>query len=295
MLSTERVKHIEDGHQLRPGVEPARGCRPLVGGQLHGAVADPAAADPGLGEARDALRGVVGGSPVQCGFDRLGRVRQDELLDQLLRGFLDQPGGAAVGVADNNAAVGVRKRRRFGAGQPEGGRVDDGHVPGVVPHEQRPVSRDPVQNGDVRELAAVLLLAEAGGQQPVRRRSGPRVRLWPCLRLPAVCRHAGLQQGVELVQAARGGDVQFAQAEPEPGGVAVGVDEAGGHGGAAEVQDFGRVQAGQVVVEAHNPALPDSQRGGMRAAPIHGDDVRVAQQQIEFQGLPTRFFSGGRW
>ena len=291
VLAAQGVQHVKDGHQLRPGMEPARRRCPLVGGQLHRAVADPAAADPRLGKTRDAFRGVVAGGPVQRGFDGLGRVRQDQLLDQLLGRFLDQPGGPAGGVADYHAAVGVRERRLFGVGQPERGGVDDGHVAGVVPHEQRPVSRDPVQDGDVREFAAVLLLAEAGGQKPARRRR----RLCRVPARGAVCRHAGLQQRVELVQSARGGDVQFAEAKPEPGGVAVRVDEAGSHGGAGEVQDLGRVQPVQVIVEAHNPALPDPQRGGMRAALVHGDDVRVAQQQIEFHGIPSVVLSGGRW
>ena len=156
-VSVKRVEHVEDRHELGSGVQPASGRCALVGGQFNGAVADPAAADARLREAGDAFGRVVPGGPVQRGFDGLEGVRQDQLLDELLRRLLDQPGGPAAGVADDHAAVGIGERRRFGACQPQRGGVHHGHVAGVVPDEQRPVPGDPVQHRNVRELSAVLL------------------------------------------------------------------------------------------------------------------------------------------
>ena len=64
-VAVERVEHVQDRHQLGPGMQPPRAAQPAGRRPFHGAVADPAAADPGLGEAGDAFGSVVPGGPVQ--------------------------------------------------------------------------------------------------------------------------------------------------------------------------------------------------------------------------------------
>ena len=117
VLAVQGVQHVKDRHQLRPGVEPARGRCPLVGGQFHRAVADPAAADPRLGEAGDAFRGVVAGGPVQRVFDGLAASTAGSAA------------GSAAGPFPGPARWAGRRRR---------GRSRRRRGPGTTPGRRRP-------------------------------------------------------------------------------------------------------------------------------------------------------------
>ena len=64
--------------------------------------------------------------------------------------------------------------------------------------------------------------------------------------------------------------------------MAVGIDEAWSDGGTVKIEYLNGVQAIQIVVQAHDAALPDAQRTGHRVVRIHGDDVCVPQEEVEF-------------
>ena len=120
----------------------------------------------------------------------------------------------------------------------------------------------------------MLGLAETSGEEPARAVAG--VGTGPGA-ANSVC-----QQPIQLIQAAGTGDVQLRQSQPEPRGVAVGIDEAGSDSGTAKIEHLNSVQAIQVLVQAHDAALPDAQRAGHRAVRIHGDDLCVPQEEVEF-------------
>jgi hypothetical protein len=140
-----------------------------------------------------------------------------------------------------------------------------------VPHEQRPLPRDAVQLGDVRERTAVLGLTETCGEKPA-------------LAVAPGAGNGAAEKLIQLFQAAGTGHVQFRQAQAEPGGVAMRIDEAWSDGGTAKVQYLKGVEPIQIVVEAHDASLPDAQRTGHRTGRIHGDDLCVPQEEVEFHG-----------
>ena len=152
MLPVERMQHVQDRHQLGAGMQPAVGRRPLVGGQLHRAVADPAAADPGLGKAGDALRrrssGWPGPARLRSSATEYGRIScwiscwavswTSPVGRPAPSRTITPPSGsgndAGSAPASRSAAVLTT------AMCPELCRMNSGRLPG-----------DPVQHGDVRE------------------------------------------------------------------------------------------------------------------------------------------------
>lgn len=100
----ERVQHVGGGHHLGPGVQRAAVAGELVGGELHRAVPDPAAADAGLGEARDALGEVVPGGGADGVSEGGHGVRQHLALHELLRGLFEESVGPSVRVPGDDAA-----------------------------------------------------------------------------------------------------------------------------------------------------------------------------------------------
>ncbi len=139
---------------------------------------------------------------------------------------------------------------------------------GDVPQVERPVSGDGVQPVNVGEPAVVVLVVET---RPIH----------PGVRLILKALYFGLQQSVELLEAAGWFKVDRGQAEAPPGGVAVRVDETWNHGGSVQHFDAGRGAAIEFFVESGYPSTEDSNavRGG--AAWFQGENVGIGQDQVE--------------
>src|SRR6185312_12388174 len=95
----------------------------------------------------------------------------------------------------------------------------------------------------------------------------------------------GLQQGVELVEAAGMLQVHRFQSEPPPRGVAVGVDEPGHDDGASQVDLGGRRAPLELLVEAGDAPVQDADAVGPGPGVLQGDDVGAAQDQVQVHAV----------
>lgn len=255
-------------HELDPQGQSAAVPEQLVGAQLDGAVAEEPATDTRLGTGRDPL--VEAGSGGQ--LDRVG---------QLLLG-VGQPQPACGGHgALGEEAVLVRRPVRQ---QLQHGGVDDAGVPGVVHQEDLAAVADPVQF-DGGQMPAQGPLVVPGDVHPGARRGRPPGRR--------------VHDGEDVLDPLARGDARRAGLQPGPGQVDMAVDEAGQHGGAAQVDDLAGGQRGHGLIHTDDPPPPDAQVVGDGMPGVHREDARVRQSRTEHGqsvrrrswGLTARDFS----
>src|SRR5699024_12676102 len=106
---------------------------------LDGGVADPAVGDAAFAEGGDALLRIVGGGEVDRLDEGVERIGPDEVLDEGLRGLLEQPGGMAGRGGDDLAADRFGEAGFEDAGPAHRRGVDDRGVTGGLAPAQRTV------------------------------------------------------------------------------------------------------------------------------------------------------------
>ncbi len=146
------------------------------------------------------------------------------------------------------------------------GGVDDAGVAGVVHQEDLAAVADPVEFGG-GQMAAQGPLVVPGDLHPRARRGG------------APGRRVHDRENV-LDPLARG-DARRPGLQPGPRQVDMAVDEAGQHGGAAQVDDAAGGQGGHGLVHPDDPPAPDAQVMGDGVARIHREEARVGQPRTE--------------
>ena len=230
----------------------------------------------------EALPGEHGGGA----RDRVGQVRHavgpQEVAGQRLRGLEQDAGGVAGVVADDHAAGGDDGPpvQHPGPRQDLGGHRAD--VGGAVLEPHRPPAPGAVERAPVRRAAERDVVVAAADDERVGRELGRP-------------RGDRVVDGVEVAQPA---ERDLGERLPEPGRVLVGVVEPGHHRRAPGARDAARAHPGrELVVLQHgeDAAVVHGHGPPARAGVVEGQDVGVAQQQVDLQLVGHGTHPHARW
>lgn len=104
-----------------------------------------------------------------------------------------------------------------------------------------------------------------------------------------------VHDGEDVLAPLARGDARRTGLQPGPGQVDMAVDEAGQHGGAAQVDDLAGGQRGHGLVHTDDPPPPDAQVVGDGVPGVHREDARVGQSRTEHgQSVRRRSWGLGR-
>ena len=280
-VALDGVQGVEGDHRLEAGLQMPGGAGPLVGGELEGTVADPAAGDARVGHGGDALGGVLGGRATQAFADVLLGLGLHEPLHQGHRGLLDQPGGSSTAVDVDAPALGLLRDALGHADHLQHRARDGERVARVVADDDRAAAGGGVEAVAVGLAGGQVAGVVAGARDP---RAGGQ--------LVGALTH----QVVDLLVGGGVLEVHVEAALPEPHAVRVGVVEPGVHERAAGVEAVAGGEAVELLIHADHQALPHPQPGGGGAGGVARDDAGVLDDEVELHGGPPGwdvFGSGG--
>ncbi len=263
-------QRVDRRHHLHPGPQRARLTRPLVRRELARCVPDPAGRHAAVGQAGQALAGVLRGDQVEGPLDGRDRVRQHHVAHQAHRAFLENSRRTSGLVEDDPATLHRLADVGLDADLSQGDAVQLARVAGRVLDPHRTASAHPVQVVAVGLSPVQQNRIEARSDQPVVRPSGTSVPF---------------QDAVEVVDRADLAEVDLQQAQAGPDAVRVRVVEPRQHHPAARVDVLAGLQAVDVRPHGHHPAVQRGHRVHDRPGRVTGVDPRVAHDQVDEHAL----------